>query len=204
MRAALLLCALAAAAETSAPRDETTLALRLDASQSGMTRQMDELTPLLQRLESLKASYCERGGLERFTAERAKLSAEAGALLESLGSNRKDFVQIVQLYDGVAIAEAARGLRFKGTRELLRGSGSALPGASASSAARFLSAGRWKLFEGQVSSFESKARAALDSERAAFEAAEQDARRRARVLKLALAAALVLAAGAVIFLLRKP
>lgn len=201
---ALLLAALAAFASEGAPRDESGLARRLDAAQAGMARRMERLTPLLQRLDVLKASYFETKDLAGLSPERERLSAEAGALLEELGSARKDFVQTVQLYDGVAIAEAARSLHFKDAGGLLKGSGRPVPGASASSAARFLSAGRWKLFEGQVSAFESRAEAVLKSEREAFEAASRAARARRRSLGLALGAALLLAAGGAAFLLRKP
>ncbi|MEI8192047.1 MAG: hypothetical protein WCI75_20235 [candidate division NC10 bacterium] len=185
------------------PRSAQAVLERLERTQEDMSRGMDELTTLLQKLELMKDSCFKSDDPRRLAPQRERLSADIRARLDGLGSSRKRLVAMRQMYDVLMIAETGRRLNFTKPGEIFRGTGEVSAAASIDAASRIFLSGRTKLFEGQVSAFASKAEAAVFSEQAAFRAAVRTWEERRRMRMFLLCAALALVGGAAAWLLAR-
>jgi hypothetical protein len=202
--AACLLCLLAALAlarepdsgSEPAPRSAKEVGERLERTQEEMSRSMEELTTLLQRLQVMKDSYFKADDPRSLASERERLNADIRARLDGLGSSRKNLASMCQVYNGLVVAQAGSTLGFKSAGELLHGTGRSSARAAVDAASGLLAAGRCRIFQGDVRVLESKAEAAAFSEQAAFHAAARSFEERRRRRMLLLLGAVALAAGA--------
>ncbi|MBI5242307.1 MAG: serine/threonine protein kinase [Elusimicrobia bacterium] len=132
----------------------------LDAVQSETSALMDEMTPILQRLASLKDSYASRRNIKKSAMERGKLLADIRPRMEKFVELEEEFNKLRQTLDTMKLVAAVGSMM----------GGRGIPGNAGSDLAQ--SQGRMN-FSRDIRTFREAAWTTLSNEETAFKAAEK-------------------------------